>query len=133
MLLLDQVALDSKGQDFWVWTPEKAGRFSVKSCTRELDKSSPAIPAINFQKIWKGVVPHRIEIFIWFALLGKINTRAMLSWLGIIPISEAMCVFCKKHVETIDHLFIHCEFSRGLWMWWMSLWELSWVIPLKML
>ena len=26
-----------------------------------------------------------------------------------------LCVMCRKGRETVDHLFVHCEFAHSLW------------------
>lgn len=59
----------------------------------------------NLKKLWKGLVPHKIDIFSWIAILGKLNTREKLSKIGIICAAIALCVFCNKCVESDDHLF----------------------------
>lgn len=40
--------------------------------------------------MWSGIVPYRIEIFTWFAILGRLNTRMKLASLGIISIEESV-------------------------------------------
>ena len=129
MGIINQVALDPKSHDIFVWPPHKSGLFSVKSLSSELDKCSPHVPEANLKKIWKGLVPRRIELFVWFALLGKINSRAKLTKIGIIPPDEASCVFCDWHLETESHLFLHCLFASQLWSWWLEIWNLSWCFP----
>ncbi|XP_016182596.1 inositol transporter 1-like [Arachis ipaensis] len=32
--------------------------------------------------IWKGLVPPRVELFAWFVLIGRVNTKERLSWFG---------------------------------------------------
>lgn len=81
--------------------------------------------------MWKGLVPHRIELFTWPALLGKLNTRAKPAHLGIIPSSESLCVLCDC-TESCNHLLIHCPFSRNLWRWWLELWSLGQAFPLEL-
>lgn len=130
--LLDSVAPDPQCTDKFIWAPDKNDKFSVKSLTGLLDSSSAAVPFEIFKNIWKGLVPHRVEIFIWFALLGKLNTRGKLSRLSIIPPYEASCVFCRDHIEFEDHLFIHCDFARGVWNWWLSIWGVRWVLPISL-
>ena len=130
--ILAPVTLDSKCGDKLIWASDKNRLFSVKAFTRVLDKSSPLIPSSSFKSLWKGLVPHRIEIFIWFVLLGRLNTRGKLAKLSIIPLAEAECVFCKNHIETEEHLFIHCFFVWNIWSWWLNIWGLLWVMPSSM-
>lgn len=129
LALLDQVLLDAHSHDSFVWTPSKKGFFSVKSLCHELDKSSPHIPQVFIKGLWRGLLPFRIKIFVWFSLMGKLNTRMKLSKIGLLPPHEALCIFCNSHVESEAHLFIHCEFTHLLWSWWFSLWDLHWCMP----
>lgn len=77
-------------------------------------------------------MPYRIEVFVWAALLGKINTKSKLASLGIIPSSEAGCVFCNNAIEDHSHLLLHCSFSWRLWQWWIDIWGSCWVYPFSL-
>ncbi|XLU80407.1 hypothetical protein S245_003827, partial [Arachis hypogaea] len=41
--------------------------------------------------IWRGLVPPRVELFAWFVLIGRINTKERLSRLGIMRHSDTIC------------------------------------------
>ncbi|KAL4373265.1 hypothetical protein AHAS_Ahas05G0064500 [Arachis hypogaea] len=56
--------------------------------------------------IWKCLIPLRMELFIWFTLIGRVNTKERLHRLGIIRYGANICVLCKKDVEYIHHLFL---------------------------
>lgn len=127
--LLKDVVLDLTNDDYLVWTPNKSGVFSVKSATLELAKCSKFSSHEIIKGIWRGLVPHRVEIFCWLALLEKINTKSKLGRIGIIPIEDAVCVFCNIGLETTNHLLLHCEFSWKLWTWWLNIWGYSWAFP----
>ncbi|XP_048493141.1 uncharacterized protein LOC104908756 [Beta vulgaris subsp. vulgaris] len=127
--LLKSVVLDLSCDDYLVWAPNKSGIFSVKSASLELAKGSISTSHDIIKGVWRGLVPYRIEIFCWLALLEKINTKSKLGRLGIIPIDEANCVFCNAELETTNHLLLHCRFSWNLWSWWLNLWGLSWSFP----
>lgn len=94
--LLNETHLSLDGDDSFIWKPQKSGDFSVKSLTMELAKfSAPCTPCIlHPKKLWAGLIPPRIEIFTWLALLNKINTRGKLLKLKIIAESEALCPLC---------------------------------------
>ena len=36
---------------------------------------------------------------------------------------DMLCPICAKENETIDHLFLHCAWSKSLWMCCMSWWD----------
>ena len=127
--LLNQVSLSPIEKDELIWIHHKTGTFSVKSFYEEFAKNSEAQLVLVAKKIWKNLIPHRIEIFLWLALLGKIATKSKLAHMNIIPPSKNLCPFCKSGPEDVAHLMIHCIFSQAIWAWWLGLWELNWVWP----
>ncbi|XP_016192633.1 uncharacterized protein LOC107633533 [Arachis ipaensis] len=69
------------------------------------------ISSYSFTKaIWKGLVPPRVEVFTWFVLIGRVNTKDRLSRSGVIESSDNLCVLCGKDIESVYHLFVACEF-----------------------
>lgn len=126
---LENTALSPLDSDSFIWSPCKNGSFTVKSFVLELEKSEENCPKDVIKGIWQGLVPHRIEIFTWLALLDKLNTRDKLARIGILQHSEAICVLCNEHPETCSHLFLHCTVTWNLWSWWLNLWGLHWVPP----
>ncbi|PON41695.1 hypothetical protein PanWU01x14_287580 [Parasponia andersonii] len=44
-------------------------------------------------------------------------------------LSPGWCVLCKKDVESLNHLFLHCEFSLSLWCKILKEFGKSWVVP----
>lgn len=97
----------------------------------EMAKSQNCVSSlpVPVKKIWLDLIPPRIEIFTWFAMMGKINSKAKLLSLNIIRPSEALCIFCNATIECADHLLLLCEFSAGIWNWWLNLWGLRWALP----
>ena len=61
-------------------------------------------------KIWKFHLPLKIICFLWLSLLNKINTCDNLmkkGWIG-----PFWCCLCKSALESVDHLFHGCSFTR---------------------
>lgn len=84
--LLRRVCPAIDKDDDFTWTLHKSGQFIVKSFTQELAKNTNFNSHVAVKGIWRGLVPHRIEIFLWTALLGKINTKsklASLTWYNL--------------------------------------------------
>ena len=127
--LLQPVCPSVEAQDKLIWAHSKSGLFSTKSLTLELDKLNPPPVRDAVKGIWRGLVPHRVEVFVWIALLGKINTRHKLSSCGIIPPQNDICPLCSSNSETNAHLLLHCNFSQQIWYWWLDLWRIRWVFP----
>ncbi|KAK2408860.1 hypothetical protein QL285_044338 [Trifolium repens] len=92
-----------------------------KECWRErnLYLDDWTIPSV-----WRGVAPSRAELLMWFIMRGRINTKSILKRLQIVSDDgvESRCLFCEEEEETIEHLFLHCNFSWKVWMdvlkWW---------------
>lgn len=128
-ILLDKVVLSPENSDSLVWRPKKSGEFSVKSFSMELAKSYHNGQNGIIKGVWNGLVPHRIEIFTWLTLIRKINTKAKLASLGIIPPNQSTCILCDQEVEILDHLFLHCIMARKIWQWWLEIWNVKGAFP----
>jgi hypothetical protein len=48
-----------------------------------------------------------VAFFVWIAALGKILTHDNLRRRDIVVVE--WCVMCKKHGESVDQLFLHCD------------------------
>lgn len=67
--MLQQAHLAFEKEDKLIWAFNSSGIFSSKSFSLELDKLSPPPQHDAIKGMWLGLVPHRIEIFVWIALL----------------------------------------------------------------
>jgi hypothetical protein len=62
---------------------------------------------------WKLDGPLKINIFLWMALANKILTwdnGQKRGWNGL-----GWCCLCKSENELVDHLFVHCSFTKEVW------------------
>ena len=67
-------------------------------------------------------------MLVWFAILGKFNTKSRLVKLNILQDLDDKCTFCNSVLENIEHLFLHCKFMWKIWCTCLS-WEgLSWSV-----
>ncbi|XP_057761120.1 uncharacterized protein LOC130981553 [Arachis stenosperma] len=110
-------------EDNVVWKFDSKGIFSTNSFMKILHSETlpDEITSYSFTSaIWRGVVPPRIELFGWFVLVGRVNTKDRLSRLGVIVHSDNICVLCKKEVESVQHLFLLCEVTWQVWCSWLS-------------
>lgn len=87
------------------------------------------LPQVVLHGLWCGLVPYRIEIFAWLAILRKLNTKDRLVRLGIIDAPNANCVFCNSSEESCDHIFLHYPLAWSLWNWWLLIWNVHWIFP----
>ncbi|XP_016199783.1 uncharacterized protein LOC107640799 [Arachis ipaensis] len=110
-------------QDRIVSKFDKEGIFSTNSFVQVMhSETTPEdITSYSFTRtIWQGLVPPRVELFIWFALIGKVNSKERLHRLGVISHGDDMCVLCKTEVEHVYHLFPGCKFTWQVWCGWLS-------------
>ncbi|XP_057723574.1 uncharacterized protein LOC130939490 [Arachis stenosperma] len=111
----------------WWW------RFSKENCPlwKKIEETlEDELLTYKFTKeIWKGLVLPRVELFAWFVLVGRVNTKDWLSRLEILQQNDILCVLCKKDIENIQHLFITCEYSWHVWCAWISAFGQTWVVP----
>ncbi len=92
---------------------------------------SPAYRYFPWKRVWKPLVPSKINFFVWTASLGKIlmidnlwkRRLVLLDW----------CYMCKANGESIDHLFLHCSIARDLWSMVLSVFGVWWVMPCHVL
>lgn len=127
---LNRVVLSPGRKDTLIWIPHKTGEFSVKSFYLELTKQSVDSRNSSFNGLWCGLIPHRIELFTWFSLLGRLNTKSKLISTGAIPGSVGLRTFCNIFPERCDHLLMHCKLVWKIWCWWLNIWGLSWSPPI---
>ena len=80
-----------------------------------LQQSQPSEVDALICKVWLNLAPPKVEMFLWLALLGKLNTKALLMHKGIQFEGPPTCPFCSEHSETLDHLLITCTISWDIW------------------
>lgn len=91
----NQVTFTEGQKDQLIWSLHKSGNYSVNSFYLELYKNSRPILGEILQKMWRGLVPLRIEIFHWLVLLGKVNTKEKLAAHNIIPPRSSLSLMFK--------------------------------------
>uniref|UniRef100_A0A2N9G1C3 Reverse transcriptase domain-containing protein n=1 Tax=Fagus sylvatica TaxID=28930 RepID=A0A2N9G1C3_FAGSY len=99
------------GEDVMLWLHSLQNGFTVHSFCHVLVRIGGC--SFPWKSIWQSKVPPRVSFFIWVAALGKILTAENLRKRHIILLS--WCCLCKVDGETVDHLLLHCPFSREVW------------------
>ncbi|XP_016206859.1 uncharacterized protein LOC107647279 [Arachis ipaensis] len=126
------VRLIAEVQDRVVWKFDKEGVYTTNSFVQVLQEATLDEDILRYRftkEIWRGFVLPRVELFSWFALIGRINTKDWLSRLGILGPHDNLCVLCKKAVESVHYLLVACEFSWQVWCGWSSEFGLKWTAP----
>ncbi|GAU29820.1 hypothetical protein TSUD_223660 [Trifolium subterraneum] len=111
----------SEEVDRWVWKPNEAEGFSVKSLYDWLDSTLVTrailtpLEAFSFCSIWKCVVPSKVSALAWQLFLDRIPTKDNLCRRRIIRSEDAVCDMCGGVSETSRHVFMHCDFAAQVW------------------
>uniref|UniRef100_A0A5B7BDA2 Reverse transcriptase zinc-binding domain-containing protein n=1 Tax=Davidia involucrata TaxID=16924 RepID=A0A5B7BDA2_DAVIN len=102
------------------WLPSSSGVFTICSawnCIRTRNQKTNwwrfpnSIPTCSF--------------VLWMAIREKLNTQDRILSYGGIP--SMSCVFCAQPVESHDHLFFQCIFTKELWLHLLARCELVWI------
>lgn len=104
---------------FHAWKPKPSSMVSSKSLSTELEEIS--VIRLTSSIVWEELDSTKDEVFYRLAVSGKVSTTDVLGRKGLSleTISE-LCVLCGKEMETIDHLFLHCEFAFSLWCYFLK-------------
>ncbi|XP_071728178.1 uncharacterized protein [Rutidosis leptorrhynchoides] len=80
---------------------------------------SPLDSAICTDRI--NFLPKKIGLLIWRVKQNRIPVRVELDKRGV-DLDSVICPVCDGDLETVEHIFIHCQFAKDLWLrvfrWW---------------
>ena len=72
-------------------------------------------PVSNVYKtVWKAWAPPKVNFFAWLATQNRIWTADRLQRRGW-P-NCGVCPLCRQTTESVNHLFIHCRFTKRIWV-----------------
>lgn len=111
-------------RDQLVWTETRTGQYTIKSryntFHKEDNKKSTEQASSSFQtprklwnRIWNMQIPDKIKKFIWSLCQNALPTKENLFKRRTIP--DPLCPMCQAHVETLEHIFLLCEWLRSVW------------------
>ncbi|XP_016172465.1 uncharacterized protein LOC107614851 [Arachis ipaensis] len=129
---LRPVKLVNHREDRVIWKYDRQSVFSTNSFVQvmQVERLPEEVTSYNFTStIWKGLVPQRVELFAWFVLISRVNTKERLSRFGIIRQEDTVCVLCNNELEHVYHLFLGCEFAWQVWSAWISGFDYQWSYP----
>ena len=127
---MERICLNPSVEDKREWLADPSGIFSSKSAFGSLtrDHSMP----VNYlaKSIWKLNIPIKVKVFIWLLVLDKISVQTNLQKRRPYhSLSPGWCVMCKKDNESLDHLFLTCEFTNRFWIKILQEFDREWVTP----
>nr|XP_025674245.1 uncharacterized protein LOC112774318 [Arachis hypogaea] len=130
--ILLTVKLTTEREDRVIWKFDRTGVFSTKSFVQVMQEAvlPEEITSYSFTSVvWRGFVPPRVELFTWFVLIERVNTKERLSRLGVIDQRDTMCALYSKANESAFHLFVGCEITWKVWSAWLFALGRSWTLP----
>ncbi|CAN1315223.1 LINE-1 retrotransposable element ORF2 protein [Linum perenne] len=104
----------SEGPASICWSLRPDGCFSVSSLRQSL-VANKFIGVTDFpsEVIWHPAAPPKIACFCWRVFFNKVPTIDNLQRKGLPHVNR--CVLCYSNLETVEHLFLSCEFASLLW------------------
>ncbi|CAH9090380.1 unnamed protein product [Cuscuta epithymum] len=61
--------------------------------------------------IWKNYIPPKFSFILWLGLRNRLPTCDNLLYIDM----DRACCFCKTYMDSSDHLFFKCVFTRAIW------------------
>ncbi|KAL4561476.1 hypothetical protein LXL04_033642 [Taraxacum kok-saghyz] len=98
--------------DRWVWDLSEDGEFSVAETRRWIDNI--VLPTGLLPTRCCGLVPRKVNIFVWRILLDRIPSYVALSARGI-ELNSILYPICGKAPEVLQHLFGRCDVAVSIW------------------
>ena len=127
--MLNNVRLIDDQSDRVCWSFDKSGVFSVRSFLEKLilEKDCCVQNSIIVSKVWRGLVPPKAELLLWFVVQGRLNTKDRLRRMNLLSSADYRCVLCFDEDENLPHLFFTCPFSWKVWGACCQWWGIAWV------
>ncbi|KAE8706464.1 hypothetical protein F3Y22_tig00110393pilonHSYRG00236 [Hibiscus syriacus] len=121
MAVIHNFTLYNEMSDGMVWRGNGEGIFSVNSC---LKSCCPVLTADPFwmKHIWRGLVPPRVEIFMWQVVYQRLPVKLELQKRGVSTIVDVACPLCKKVDGSSSHVFLTCSFAWSVWNNFLRFW-----------
>ena len=113
----------SQDQIFWCLSP--SGEFTIKSAYNTL-RSAPQVPhqhlnSKDWKDIWKFKANARLKNLLWKIACGVLPTCVAINNSFSIPSTD--CCLCKNALETLDHIFLQCDWASQIWL--LAPWPLN--------
>ncbi|WMV51897.1 hypothetical protein MTR67_045282 [Solanum verrucosum] len=118
---------DAEEDDVLLWQEDSKGDFSVKFAYKALNRTGGQEKDWPWKMIWKPKVPYKVNCFTWLLAKEAVLTHENLNKRGYQLASR--CYLCGEQAETVNHLFLHCKWTKQLWRMFTSLKEITWVKP----
>nr|GEX43738.1 hypothetical protein [Tanacetum cinerariifolium] len=100
-----------KDKVLWKTGLGRLSNFSVNNVWNDLRVCSDTVPWVKI--VWCSQCIPMHAFMVWLAIHGRLRTQdLMVKWEKY---GDMRCVFCKNVLDSHDHLFFECEFSKKVW------------------
>lgn len=100
--------------DNFLWLGPNHNRqyFTVRVAWKTLEEVGPIVHW--YKIVWNKAFIPKHALCMWMACLKRLPTQdRLIQWKKEPP--DAKCVFCNLVVETHNHLFFECTYSKSIW------------------
>ncbi|PNX96793.1 ribonuclease H, partial [Trifolium pratense] len=122
-MILQIPIIDKTQPDTLTWDDTKDGIYSVKSGYHAIidwdsnsntnNAASSNRPMEIWKTLWKFKVPPKYSHLLWRILNNAIPVKGNLFKKGVK--CDPLCPRCLNHVESIQHVFLECEWAKKVW------------------
>ncbi|XP_039173652.1 uncharacterized protein LOC120296067 [Eucalyptus grandis] len=108
--------------DRFQWIRHPLGRFSTASAWELLRPKGDAVPWSSF--VWSSSIPPRYQTHLWLITRNRLPTQVRLLSYARIP--AALCPFCSRRPDLVNHLFFACQTPGNLASFWAAKFNILW-------
>jgi hypothetical protein len=108
---LKALQLNEEVVDSLVWRWSSNARYSSWSAYEALFVSQSV--SLGAKEIWKVRAPNKCMLFFWQVMHEHVWTSEHLHNHGLD--NHGPCALCSQEVESLNHLFVGCSYSREIW------------------
>ena len=105
--------IHSSLKDKWGWG--KSDKYTSNQGYSALQSNMIPLQAVSLQKsVWSSPSIPKVNFFTWLLMHKRAFTHETLTGRGFL--GPYRCFLCNQDVQTFDHLFVECDFSRKAWV-----------------
>ncbi|CAJ2638160.1 unnamed protein product [Trifolium pratense] len=107
--------------DKWMWLRNGMEGFTINFAyllvvsAYSNQRVCDPVEQFAFNNIWKCGSPSKVCAFSWQLLLNRIPSKDNLRKRRMLQEHQQVCGLCNLKVETVLHLFLHCEIAAKVW------------------
>ncbi|KAF9592595.1 hypothetical protein IFM89_016046 [Coptis chinensis] len=105
--------------DKMIWAMERFGKLTVKTVyaylknnEKEMGQSS-SVNYIALKHLWAAPLPSYLQMFLWKLYMHVLPLGDRLAEKNMK--GDFSCPFCNREMETAEHLFFTCDWTRAVW------------------